>query len=135
MKIFRAAALALATAFLSGCITFLTEIHVAPDGSLVAFGSDGDPGGNAAHADAVFVLASGRKGSSVKLVSASFPKKQGLAKNSTMEIVVQNAGQKTIPNVSVTVKCRAGLGNSFTPTVTSGQNENADPAPVSTKMR
>jgi len=33
MKVFRAAALALATTALSGCITFLTEIHVAPDGS------------------------------------------------------------------------------------------------------
>jgi hypothetical protein len=52
----------------------------------------------------------------VKVVSASFPAQQKLAKNSTMEIVVQNAGQKTIPTISVTVKCRAGLGGSFNTT-------------------
>src|SRR2546428_274258 len=57
---------------LADCVrASMSGLHVAPDGSLVAFGSDGDPGGNAAHADGVFVLASGRKGSSVKLVSAS----------------------------------------------------------------
>jgi hypothetical protein len=64
----------------------------------------------------------------VKVVSASFPQKQSLAKDSTMEIVVQNAGQKTIPNISVTVKCKAGLGNSFSTTITGNQSENADPA-------
>jgi hypothetical protein len=52
----------------------------------------------------------------VKVVSASFPEKQSLAKDSTMEIVVQNAGQKTIPTISVTVKCGAGLGGSFSTT-------------------
>jgi hypothetical protein len=64
----------------------------------------------------------------VKVVSASFPEKQKLAKDSTMEIVVQNAGQKTIPNISVTVKCKSGLGNSFTTATTSSENENADPS-------
>jgi hypothetical protein len=52
----------------------------------------------------------------VKVVSASFPDKQRLAKDSTMEIVVQNAGQKTIPTISVTVKCGSGLGGSFNTT-------------------
>jgi hypothetical protein len=52
----------------------------------------------------------------VKVVSASFPADQSLAKDSTMEIVVQNAGQKTIPTISVTVKCGAGLGGSFNTT-------------------
>ena len=61
----------------------------------------------------------------VKVVSASFPEKQRLAKDSTMEIVVQNAGQKTIPEISVTVKCGAGLGGSFN-TVTADKNA-ADP--------
>src|SRR3954471_20154397 len=45
----------------------------------------------------------------VKVVSASFPEKQSLAKDSTMEIVVQNAGREKIPTISVTVKCKAGL--------------------------
>jgi hypothetical protein len=52
----------------------------------------------------------------VKVVSASFPAKQRLAKDSTMEIVVQNAGQQRIPTISVTVKCGAGLGGSFNTT-------------------
>jgi hypothetical protein len=52
----------------------------------------------------------------VKVVSASFPADQRLAKDSTMEIVVQNAGQKPIPNISVTVKCGPGLGGSFNTT-------------------
>jgi hypothetical protein len=64
----------------------------------------------------------------VKVVSASFPENQKLAKDSTMEIVVQNAGQKTIPDISVTVKCKPGLGNSFTTAITSSQDENADPS-------
>jgi hypothetical protein len=61
----------------------------------------------------------------VKVVSASFPAQQRLAKDSTMEIVVQNAGQTKIPNISVTVKCGAGLGGSFN-TVTADTNA-ADP--------
>jgi hypothetical protein len=52
----------------------------------------------------------------VKVVSASFPGNQKLAKDSTMEIVVENAGQKTIPTISVTVKCGPGLGGSFNTT-------------------
>jgi hypothetical protein len=62
----------------------------------------------------------------VKVVSASFPQRQSLAKNSTMQIIVRNAGQKMIPNISVTVKCGSGLGGSFT-TVTQDTNV-ADPA-------
>jgi hypothetical protein len=62
----------------------------------------------------------------VKVVSASFPQKQSLAKDSTMEIVVQNAGQQKIPTISVTVKCGAGLGGSFQ-TAISEQGNNADP--------
>jgi hypothetical protein len=87
----------------------------------------------------------------VKLVRASFPRNQLLAKNSTMEIVVQNAGQKTIPDISVTVKCGSQLGGSFSiatqdtnvadpvrpqfvvnkiPTATERQNPPLDPAPL-----
>jgi hypothetical protein len=61
----------------------------------------------------------------VKVVNASFPIKQSLAKDSTMEIVVQNAGQKTIPTISVTVKCGAALGGSFN--TTTGDPNAADP--------
>jgi hypothetical protein len=61
----------------------------------------------------------------VKLVRASFPQRQSLAKNSTLEIVVQNAGQKMIPNISVTVKCGTRIGGSFS---TATQDTNvADP--------
>jgi hypothetical protein len=50
----------------------------------------------------------------VKVVSATFPSNQRLAKDSTMQIEVENAGQKTIPTISVTVKCSgSGLGGSF----------------------
>jgi hypothetical protein len=63
----------------------------------------------------------------VKVVSASFPQKQSLAKDSTMEIVVQNAGQQSIPMISVTVKCGAGLGGSFQTAVPAGSGNNADP--------
>jgi hypothetical protein len=49
----------------------------------------------------------------VRVVHASFPHNQSLAKNSTMEIVVQNAGQQMIPMISVTVKCGSALGGSF----------------------
>jgi hypothetical protein len=61
----------------------------------------------------------------VKVVSATFPQKQKLAKDSTMEIVVVNAGQKTIPIISVTVKCGSGLGGSFS--TTTQQPNVADP--------
>jgi hypothetical protein len=49
----------------------------------------------------------------VRVQSASFPGGQKLAKDSSMQIVVENAGTKRIPNVNVTVKCGAGLGGSF----------------------
>jgi hypothetical protein len=42
----------------------------------------------------------------VEVVDASFPVKQKLAKRSQMRIEVRNAGQETIPNIAVTVKCR-----------------------------
>jgi hypothetical protein len=87
----------------------------------------------------------------VKVVRASFPQRQTLAKNSTLAIVVQNAGQKMIPNVSVTVKCGTELGGSFStatqdtdvadplrpqfivnklPTATERVNPPLDPAPL-----
>jgi hypothetical protein len=49
----------------------------------------------------------------VRVESATFPKKQNLAKDSTMQIVVVNAGRRRVPNVNVTVKCGRGLGGSF----------------------
>jgi hypothetical protein len=49
----------------------------------------------------------------VRVTSAKFPDKQSLAKDSSMQIVVENAGAKRVPNVNVTVKCGAGLGGSF----------------------
>src|SRR3954454_9735265 len=49
----------------------------------------------------------------VRVQSATFPGGQKLAKDSSMTIVVENAGQKRIPNVNVTVKCGRGLGGSF----------------------
>jgi hypothetical protein len=61
----------------------------------------------------------------VKVVNASFPQKQSLAKDSTMEIVVQNAGRQTIPMISVTVKCGPGLGGSFS--TTTADTNVADP--------
>jgi hypothetical protein len=87
----------------------------------------------------------------VKVVRAAFPRSQSLAKNSTMEIVVQNAGQKMIPLISVTVKCGSALGGSFSiatqdtnvanperpqfvvnkiPTATERINPPLDPAPL-----
>jgi hypothetical protein len=87
----------------------------------------------------------------VKVVRASFPHNQSLAKNSTMEIVVTNAGQKMIPIISVTVKCGSALGGSFStatqdtsvadperpqfvvnklPTATERVNPPLDPAPL-----
>jgi hypothetical protein len=44
----------------------------------------------------------------VEVVSATFPAKQKLAKNSKMEIVVRNAGNKEVPIISVTVECPGG---------------------------
>jgi hypothetical protein len=49
----------------------------------------------------------------VEVSSATFPSQQKLAKDSSMRIVVRNAGTKQIPNVNVTVKCKAGTGGSF----------------------
>jgi hypothetical protein len=62
----------------------------------------------------------------VKVVNASFPNDQRLAKDSTMEIVVQNAGQKTIPDISVTVKCQSGLGGSFQTAIPEESGDDAD---------
>jgi hypothetical protein len=55
----------------------------------------------------------------IRLVSATFPDQQHLAKTSNFQIVVVNAGQKTVPNINVTVKCGAGLGRSFNTTTSS----------------
>ena len=49
----------------------------------------------------------------VRVTRATFPRAQNLAKDSSMQIVVQNAGAKRVPNVNVTVKCGSGLGGSF----------------------
>ena len=49
----------------------------------------------------------------VQVESATFPKKQNLAKDSSMQIVVVNSGQRRVPNINVTVKCGSGLGGSF----------------------
>src|SRR3954453_21399479 len=49
----------------------------------------------------------------VRVVTAKFPQGQKLAKDSSMQIVVENAGQKRVPNINVTVKCGRGLGGSF----------------------
>ena len=88
----------------------------------------------------------------VRVVSATFPEKQNLAKDSTMEIVVENAGQNRVPDINVTVKCPGkGLGGSFQtvtsdtdvadperpqfvvnkiPTATPRKNPPLDPAPI-----
>jgi hypothetical protein len=49
----------------------------------------------------------------LQVESATFPKKQNLAKDSSMQIVVVNSGQQRVPNINVTVKCGSGLGGSF----------------------
>lgn len=50
----------------------------------------------------------------VTLLGATFPTDQHIAKTSDMVISVQNSGPRTIPNISVTVKCPgSGLGGSF----------------------
>ena len=45
----------------------------------------------------------------VRLVEAKFPLDQKLAKDSTMSIVVENAGSERVPNINVTVKCQGPL--------------------------
>jgi hypothetical protein len=64
----------------------------------------------------------------VRVVSATFPGDQKLAKDSTMEIVVENAGQKTVPLISVTVKCKPGLGGSFQTAIPEETGDEADPS-------
>src|SRR4051795_7515793 len=61
----------------------------------------------------------------VRVQSATFPGGQKLAKDSSMTIVVENAGQKRVPNVNVTVKCGRGLGGSFM--TTTDESDVADP--------
>jgi hypothetical protein len=62
----------------------------------------------------------------VKLISADFPLDQKLAKDSTMMIVVKNAGTKRVPDISVTIKCPGpGLGGSFNTVVS--DSDVADP--------
>jgi hypothetical protein len=62
----------------------------------------------------------------VRVLAAQFEKKQSLAKDSTMKIVVQNAGDERVPEVNVTVKCPGpGLGGSFNTVV--GESDVADP--------
>lgn len=48
----------------------------------------------------------------VEVTSATFPADQKLAKRTKMVIEVRNAGERTIPNVSVVVKCRGESGGS-----------------------
>lgn len=62
----------------------------------------------------------------VRVLSAEFPEGQKLAKDSTMEIVVENAGEERVPDINVTVKCPGkGLGGSFM--TVSGDPDVADP--------
>jgi hypothetical protein len=61
----------------------------------------------------------------VRVTSATFPKQQSLAKDSSMQIVVENAGAKRVPDINVTVKCGHGLGGSFMTTV--DESDVADP--------
>lgn len=62
----------------------------------------------------------------VRVLSATFPQEQKLAKDSQMRIVVENAGDEEVPVINVTVKCEGkGLGGSFM-TVTSDADV-ADP--------
>jgi hypothetical protein len=61
----------------------------------------------------------------VRVQSATFPGGQKLAKDSSMQIVVENAGQKRIPDINVTVKCGTGLGGSFM--TTTDQSDVSDP--------
>jgi hypothetical protein len=60
----------------------------------------------------------------VQIVDASFPAKQRLAKTSNLEIVVRNPGPKTVPVVSVTIKCaessKGGSGGSPSGTGSTG---------------
>jgi hypothetical protein len=63
----------------------------------------------------------------VRVKSATFPANQHLALDSTMQIVVENAGQKTIPQISVTIKCKPGLGSSFSTAVADTEGDQADP--------
>jgi hypothetical protein len=54
----------------------------------------------------------------VRVLSATFPKNQHLAKDSVMQIRVVNAGEHRIPRLNVTIKCAGGgLGGSFNTTV------------------
>jgi hypothetical protein len=48
----------------------------------------------------------------VEIVDAQFPTVQRLARTSNMTVVVRNPGTKTIPIISVTVKCAAAKGGS-----------------------
>ena len=64
----------------------------------------------------------------VRVVSAKFDNDQRLAKDSRMVIKVENAGQKTIPLISVTVKCKAGLGGSFQTAIPEETGDTADPS-------
>jgi hypothetical protein len=62
----------------------------------------------------------------VKVLAADFPLDQRLSKDSTMNIVVQNAGKVRIPEINVTVKCPGpGLGGSFNTVVS--DSDVADP--------
>jgi hypothetical protein len=62
----------------------------------------------------------------VRLLKAEFPSDQNLAKDSTMTIVVENAGTKRVPDINVTVKCPGpGLGGSFQTVVS--ESDVADP--------
>src|SRR3954463_11293084 len=61
----------------------------------------------------------------VRVESATFPTGQNLAKDSSMIIQVENAGQKRIPDINVTVKCGPGLGGSCL--TTTDESDVADP--------
>ena len=41
----------------------------------------------------------------IAVEKATFPASQKLAESSSLQIVVRNAGTKSVPNISVTVKC------------------------------
>ena len=62
---------------------------------------------------AVIIAACSGAGGPAGKPATKFPEKQSLAKDSSMQIVVENAGAKRVPNINVTVKCGAGLGGSF----------------------
>jgi hypothetical protein len=63
----------------------------------------------------------------VSIISASFPSKQALAQNTNLTLAVENSGDKTIPNLAITIFTSSNASTSTSTTTTGTTSSSTSP--------